>query len=90
MEGGRGRENVRHDGWTRPNGLVHNAPRRGTTPRTCPGRAAPPARQTSALPAQEGGPRHPALSALTAPVPQVAGGTAHRRPGSSGLRCRTG
>lgn len=53
--------------------------------------------KTSALPAQESGPRHPALSALTAPVPHVAGGTAHRRPGraclleqagsASGVRC---
>lgn len=53
--------------------------------------------KTSALPAQESGPRHPALSALTAPVPHVADGTAHRRPGraclleqagsASGVRC---
>ncbi len=45
--------------------------------------------RTSVLPAQEDGPRRRALCPDCAGA-SVAGGTARLRPGSSGLRCRTG
>ena len=67
---------MRRDRMDTANGLVHND------------RHA----QTSALPAQEGGPRYPALSALTAPEPppRPRGNRTPRRPGHAAPGCGAG